>query len=73
MITEETRLLKEAKENLKSYQATIQKYKVDGKVFQQGFKKDGTPETNVDVAMRMIEYYKKQIDELSYFEEIWLQ
>ena len=69
MITEETRLLKEAKENLKSYQAVIQKYKINGKVFQQGFKKDGTPDTNVDVARRMIEYYKKQIEELSHFEE----
>ena len=68
MITEETRLLKEAKENLKSYQATIQKYKVDGKVFQQGFKKDGTPDTNVEIAERAIEYYKKQIEELSHFE-----
>ena len=70
MITEETRLLKEAKENLKSYQATIQKYKVDGKVFQQGFKKDGTPDTNVEIAERAIEYYKKQIEELSHFEQI---
>ena len=69
MITEEIRLLKEAKENLKHYLGEIEQFKFDGKVYQKGFKKDGTPDTNVEVAERAIEYYKKQIEELSHFEE----
>ena len=69
MITEEIRLLKEAKENLKHYLGEIEQFKIDGKVYQRGFKKDGTPDTNVEVAKRAIEYYKQQIEELSKFEE----
>ena len=73
MITEETRLLKEAKENLKHYLGEIEQFKINGVVYQRGFKKDWTPDTNVEVAERAIEYYKKQIEELSHFEEnkIW--
>ena len=69
MIIEEKKLLEQARNNLKHYQSILDDYDQNGMLFQQGFDKNGKPVTQVEVAERSIEYYKKQIEELSHFEE----
>lgn len=69
MITEENRLLQEARDNLKYYQSVLSDYDQNGMLFQQGFDKNGKPVTQVEVATRMIKQLSKQIKELEVFEE----
>ena len=69
MITEEKKLLQEAKDALKHYRSVLDDYDQNGMIFQQGFDENGKPVTQIEVANRMIIHFEKKIKELKVFDE----
>ena len=60
MITEEKKLLQEARDALKHYRSVLDDYDQNGMIFQQGFDENGKPVTQIEVANRMIIHFEQK-------------